>query len=47
MNASDLWWVVLLCGAARLRLDVAPPTGAGLLAGRYSETITVVLAPRT
>lgn len=34
-------------GAARLRFDVAPPTGAGLLAGRYSETITVVLAPRT
>lgn len=34
-------------GAARLRLDVAPPTGVGLLAGRYSETITVVLAPRT
>jgi hypothetical protein len=31
---------------ARLRLDMAAPSGAGLLAGAYSETVEIALLPR-
>ena len=32
---------------ARLRIELDPVVGAGLLGGRYSEVITVSIAPRT
>jgi len=34
-------------GPARIRMFFETATGAGLLAGHYSETVTITLAPRT
>lgn len=34
-------------GPARIRMNFETAAGAGLLAGRYSETVTITLAPRT
>src|SRR5690606_23977616 len=34
-------------GAARIRMNFENAPGAGLLAGRYSETVTITLAPKT
>lgn len=34
-------------GPARIRMFFETAPGAGLLAGRYSETVTITLAPRT
>lgn len=34
-------------GPARIRMYFETARGAGLLAGRYSETVTITLAPRT
>lgn len=36
----------IAAGGARLQLVTETPTGAGLLAGKYSETLTVTVTPR-
>ncbi len=36
----------IAAGGARLEIRTASPSGAGLLAGQYTETLTVTLSPR-
>lgn len=36
----------IAAGGARLEIRTATPSGAGLLAGNYTETLTVTLSPR-